>query len=54
MFQSSSPTPRLVGAIVAVVALGGALGGYAVHEHTLAQNSAANNRRARPDPAASG
>ncbi|HTB97045.1 MAG TPA: hypothetical protein VK716_08560 [Terracidiphilus sp.] len=38
--------PGRFAAYAAVIVLGGALGGYALHEHTAAQNLAANNAQA--------
>ncbi|MGA7340633.1 MAG: hypothetical protein WBE72_10525 [Terracidiphilus sp.] len=44
-FASLSPgvAPRRVAAYAAALALGGSLGGYAIHEHRSAQNLAADN-----------
>ena len=40
-----TPAPKRVAAYVAIVALGGAIGGYAVHEHHTAKNLAAQNQQ---------
>ncbi len=45
MFESSSAPPKRVAAYAAIVALGGTLGGYAIHEHHTAQNLAAKNEQ---------
>ena len=40
-----TPAPKRVAAYVAIVALGGAMGGYAIHEHHAAKNLTAQNEK---------
>src|SRR5438477_2593581 len=46
MFDFSSVPPKRVGVFAAILALGGTLGGYAIHEHHTAQDLAAKNVQA--------
>lgn len=45
MFEYSTVAPRHIAAIAGVLALGGTLGGYAIHEHHQAQALAAKNEQ---------
>lgn len=45
MFEFPAQGQKHIGAIVAIVALGGTLGGYAIHEHSMARNLAAKNQQ---------
>jgi hypothetical protein len=40
-----TPSPKRVAAYVAIVALGGAIGGYAIHEHHTAEHLTAQNEQ---------
>lgn len=46
-FSSSqqTPAPKRVAAYLAIIALGGAIGGYAIHEHYAAKNLTAQNEQ---------
>ena len=43
-----TPAPKRMAAYVAIVALGGAMGGYAIHEHHTAKNLTAQNEQIPP------